>query len=240
MDAPRRDIPDSELDPQAVPRGDAQASHNEPPNPYVPPQQYVPQQRMTPQPGAPYGQPWPQPGYAQAYGVAGQVVTEGVLLIPAGFGPRFGAFLIDMLLLSITGQIFVLITGIPQPGAEAGMRELLRFMNTMDFAALDALSDAVAPPWYEAVLLYGLYAAYFTLFHGLAGATLGKMALGLSVRRQDGRPLDLGYAFLRYALYFLAAKLIYTAWWMFADPEKRTLYDVFLKTNVFRTARPVQ
>jgi uncharacterized RDD family membrane protein YckC len=76
--------------------------------------------------------------------------------------------------------------------------------------------------------------AYFTVFHGMLGATLGKLCLGLRVLRRDGRPLGYGRAWLRYMGYFIVAKLAYTAWLIPFTAEQRTLYDIVLGTNVFR------
>ena len=81
-------------------------------------------------------------------------------------------------------------------------------------------------------------ACYFSLFHGLLGQSLGKLCVGIRVLRKDGTALGLGWASLRYLGYFLSAKLLYTAWMVPLDTERRTLYDLALGTNVYKPLGP--
>jgi uncharacterized RDD family membrane protein YckC len=110
-------------------------------------------------------------------------------------------------------------SGTPSTGLIADYQELLRPLYLAG--------------WLN-VLMCG---AYFTVFHGLVGATLGKLALGIRVLRRDGSPLGVGWAFLRYLGYFIVARLAYTAWLIPFNAEQRTLYDMVLGTNVFRQLR---
>jgi uncharacterized RDD family membrane protein YckC len=203
--------PGDELDPQAVPTGPAPAAYSPPPSD---PRQYP--QVMAPQ-----------------YYVPGVISTEAGLLAPAGFAPRFVAFLIDAAVLGILVQIFTLLAGVPQPDEQQIMQALQGFMRNFDISVLEKIGP---PPW-VGILTYLVYGAYFTLFHAYNGASLGKMALGLQVRRADGGPLSLGLAAARYLLYWLAAKLLYTAWMIPLDREKRTAYDALLKLNVYKALK---
>lgn len=49
-------------------------------------------------------------------------------------------------------------------------------------------------------ILYGLY---FVLMHGLYGASLGKMLLGIQVCKLDGSPIDITAAAIRYSPLFI-------------------------------------
>ena len=77
-------------------------------------------------------------------------------------------------------------------------------------------------------------AAYYTVFNGMLGATLGKAVVGLRVLRRDGRPLGIPLAFLRYVAYLIVAKLFYGAFTMPFDRERRALHDFAAGTNVYR------
>lgn len=219
MDANR---PGDELDPQALP-----PQHSLPPQPPLPPQARPPAEPP------PHWQPqdYTPPAHGQVLvAIPGAVAVEGVVLTPAGFTPRFFAYLLDWVVLMILVRIFVMLAGIPEPDANEAMRAFQQFMRTMDYTLLESMGP---PPW-ATFLTYAIYAAYYTLFHAYNGATLGKMALGLQVRRRDGQPLSIGLAFLRYVLYWATAWLAYTAWWIWVDRERRTAYDAVLKLNVFK------
>jgi uncharacterized RDD family membrane protein YckC len=211
--------PGDELDPQAAPRPDA---------PEVP--QY---QHSGPPPQPQWQQPaWQPAPQAVMVPIPGAVATEHALLIPAGFGPRFLAFLIDMATLGIIVQIFKLLIGYHDPDPDQmlnAMRHALRSGGT-DWSNLKAYSS---PGWLT-FLQYCIYATYYTVFHAYNGATLGKMALGLTVRQRDGRPLTLLMAAARWVGYWLTGWLLYTAWMIGLDREKRTAYDALLKLNVFK------
>jgi hypothetical protein len=90
------------------------------------------------------------------------------------------------------------------------------------------------PVRFKGWLNIAICASYFIVFHGLLGASVGKQILGLRVLRSDGRPIGLGGAFARYLGYLISAKMLYTVWWMYFNPEKRTLYDQLLRMNVYR------
>jgi uncharacterized RDD family membrane protein YckC len=173
----------------------------------------------------------------------GQLALDGMLYVPAGLWPRVGAFLLDAIVLGIVHAGIVALAGITQPSyhdtarvLEQVLRELLRGM-TLSAGTLQQLERLGRPAQLAGWLNVGLCAAYFTCFHGLVGASLGKLALGLRVLRGNGRPLGIGWALLRYACYFLLAKVAYSAWLVPFEPQRRTLYDLALGCNVYRRAR---
>jgi uncharacterized RDD family membrane protein YckC len=172
-------------------------------------------------------------------GIPGAVVVDGFILVPAGLGPRVLAFLLDWLVLTVLYQIMLIVSGIPQPDTEASTRLMFRMLEVLGSGSmpaglereLDALNEQMELMW---SLRISICAAYFTLFHGLLGTTLGKSALGLRVLRSDGSPLGLGKALARYVGYYLAMFIAYTAWLIPFDSKRRTLYDIALGTNVFK------
>jgi len=165
------------------------------------------------------------------------------LWVPAGFLLRLGAFLIDMVLLLLLLQLVLLIIGFHQPGPSRLLDALGRFLEEAALGSgpsattLAMIANLRRPLVFAGWMNVGLCLCYYTLLHGIAGATWGKFALGLRVMRQDGRPLGLGLAFARYVAYFLLARLAYTVWTMPFDRQRRTLYDIALGTNVFRPLR---
>lgn len=173
---------------------------------------------------------------------AGEVEYQGAILIPAGFRPRLLAFAIDFAVLSLLHEILLLLSGIELPGTEEALELFSLSMESLlaggapSQSLLNRISELNAPVVFSGWLNVALCAAYFTVFHGLTGQTLGKLCLGIRALRGDGAPLGLGWAFARYLLYFLSSRLVYTAWFIPIDAQRRTLYDLILKTNVFKTA----
>lgn len=96
---------------------------------------------------------------------------------------RIGAFLCDLVLLSIVGISFIVV-------AEAAMST----EGTHLFPSLETLIDLSVPYF---LVLFSLAFGYFTLFHFLAGQTPGKMLVGLRVETTEGEPLAFAHAFLR-------------------------------------------
>jgi uncharacterized RDD family membrane protein YckC len=172
----------------------------------------------------------------------GQVVVSGAVLIPAGLWWRVGAFLIDAVVLGVLHQVLLYMIGHNTPDFEQLMGLMDRIFaefvatGTMSAGLENEINVILAPLQFAGWLNVATCAAYFTVFHGMLGASLGKLCLGLTVLRKNGTPLGYGWAFLRYLSYFIVAKLLYTAWLIPFNTERRTLYDMILGTNVFRSA----
>ena len=197
------------------------------------------------QSAAPAHAAWPSGGAARAlYAGAspGEISVEGALWVPAGFWLRLGAFVIDFLLLVLLHALALRIAGVRAPSSKQTM-DLLGKLGTelLRGGAASGLTGQLKE--LEGQLrFYGwvnlaLCASYFTVLHGMLGATLGKLALGLRVMRRNGAPLGLAWAFLRYVGYLVLAKLAYGAWTMPFSRERQTAYDIVLGTNVFRRVR---
>lgn len=153
------------------------------------------------------------------------------------------AFLIDGLILALAGQVLVLAAGIPEPDLERVLDVYLRLWaeflasGVPGEGSMAQLTELMRPAQLAGWLNVAMCFCYYTAFHWLAGGTLGKLCLGLRVLRRDGSQLSLGWAALRYLGYFLCAKLIYTAWLVPLNAERRTLYDLVLGTNVYKMKR---
>lgn len=173
----------------------------------------------------------------------GQLVIDNQLFFPAGFWPRCGAFLLDMLLLLTLHSLLVWLAGIKQPTTEESMQLLKRLLDELlqggMFSAqtMSTIQQFQRPAQFAGWLNIALCAAYFTVFQGYLGTTFGKACFGLRVLRADGRPLGPGLAFFRYLGYLICSKLAYTAWLIPLDQQRRTLYDLLLRCNVFRAQR---
>ncbi len=216
----------------------------QPPEPPPPPQlpgAYPPPPAAKRQAGLPQAWPPPQPQAPRA--ARGAIEVEHVTWTPAGLAPRVLAFCIDAVILALAGQALVLIAGIPEPDLAQVLDAYLRLWSELLASGMPTehtlaqLTELARPIQLAGWLSVAMYFCYFTTFHWLAGGTLGKLCLGLRVLRRDGRRLSLGWAALRYLGYFLCSKLVYTAWFIPLDAEKRTLYDLALGTNVFKMKR---
>lgn len=218
------------------------------PAPQPPPSEPAPPQ--APQPPGPPGpavqlQP-PAPGGAQQAVTAaypGIVLVGGTWYVPAGLWPRVGAFLIDMIILLLLRSIILWIANVPEPNIDEMLGVMEKVVSawmagSMPSASLvSQLQELERPLRFAGWLNVAMCGMYFTLMHGLAATTLGKVCFGLNVMRRDGSPLGVWLALWRYVLYLVCAKLIYTAWLVPLNREKRTLYDMLATTNVFRPVR---
>lgn len=210
----------------------------------APPQEQARPENAPEQPPQ-FGQPGthvPQPAKGTASSPApGQVVVSGSMLIPAGLWWRVGAFLIDAIVLGVLHQVLLFLIGHNAPDFEQLMGLMDRIFaefvatGTMSAGLENEINVMLAPLQFAGWLNVATCAAYFTVFHGMLGASLGKLCLGLTVLRKNGTPLGYGWALLRYAGYLIVAKLLYTAWLIPFNTERRTLYDMILGTNVFRS-----
>jgi uncharacterized RDD family membrane protein YckC len=156
----------------------------------------------------------------------------------AGWGARFGAYLIDSLLFGIVTSILAIAICL-----HYGMtlEESTRFLSTLQMP--DTIVDTT--PLYLTVvgqrLLIGLITAWFLA--AWEGQTPGKRALGIKVMRADGQPMNFAVAMRREFLgrsvvltilgglsFGIAAVLNYL--WPLWDPQRRTGYDALADTRV--------
>jgi uncharacterized RDD family membrane protein YckC len=131
----------------------------------------------------------------------------------AGVGRRFGALLIDGLLLSIPVMIVVGIS-------------IAVAMSNKDFNPL-----WIQPAIFGSVFFYVVYEA---LMLGARGQTLGKIALKIKVVRPDGTPISKGQAWGRsFMRQILASCLsIFNYLPAFFTKERTCLHDLVANTRV--------
>lgn len=159
---------------------------------------------------------WPTVYMMRALGLYGlyfrndlELVPETTEFQPAGFGPRFLAWLVDSLILFIAG---------------------------LACSVVGNLLSAIHPA-YQAV--GGLLSLIFTIMYyttseaGQARATPGKWSLGLVVLRQDNKPMDKGQAFKRTICSFVTQLTLYIGFlFCLFDPQKLALQDKLSGTKV--------
>jgi len=135
----------------------------------------------------------------------------------AGFWIRFGAIIIDILVLSAVNMIFQIPLSIVM--ASTGN-------NTAQFVIIQLISTL-----FQLIIP----AVYATWFLGKYGATPGKMACKIKVVRSDGESIGYGRAFGRYFAKGLSWLILGIGFLMAAfDDQRRTLHDRICDTRVVR------
>ncbi|MBN1663187.1 MAG: RDD family protein [Deltaproteobacteria bacterium] len=145
-----------------------------------------------------------------------------------GFWRRWGAMLIDSLILYMILLIFVL--------AGAAAFRLNLSMSEFKFLVgeFGEMSGAYLVIYYGANLLISM--AYYTYFHGTSGQTIGKMIFGLRVVQATGENMTFGIAFLRWVGYLISGLCFYLGFlWAAFDGKKQGWHDKIAATVVIRT-----
>ena len=141
----------------------------------------------------------------------------------AGFWVRFGAVVIDTVVLGLAGVILAIITVI-----------------AIVLVSPDTFLDTLLSPVFailSQIVMNILSAAYFVFMHSSSKqATLGKMAMGLKVTDLDGEQIGVGKSFLRAIGTFVSAALLMIGYLMVAFTErKQGLHDKIAGTLVVRS-----
>lgn len=155
-----------------------------------------------------------KPGYVQR-------LREGVLpvtgLLYAGFWLRFGAKVIDWILLGLANTV---VLGLFLAAMASNPENFFLFFL------------------FQMVLMlagYAIGAAYTTYFLGRFGATPGKMLCSLKVVDPEGESIGYLRAFGRYFAEVLSGIVLYVGYLMAVfDDQKRTLHDHICSTRVVR------
>ena len=146
--------------------------------------------------------------------------------IYGGFWRRFFAFLIDKAII-YAFSINICVVVILAVGLGSDMRTIMSstpqeisgrigaFMSLCVFLSL--LTDMI----------------YFTLFHGIAGQTPGKMLFRLQVIEASGVPITKGTAFLRWVGYLISGLFFFLGFlWVAFDRKKQGWHDKIAMTSV--------
>ena len=186
---------------------------------------------------------------------SGWVLPPEVVVGPApgyayvGFWRRFGAFLIDALILAIptwalmfavllgplTSQSFQFFYG---PGRF--ITDPATGRRVLDPAAFEALQASLAGMLQWILLMGVLILLLQMLYHAALwsryGGTLGQLALGIQVRSElDGSRISFGRACLRFIGFLVSTWALYIGLiWVAFDPRKQGWHDKIAGTVVIR------
>jgi len=138
---------------------------------------------------------------------------------PAGFFSRMEAFIIDLLLITISSL-----------GAIGMVALILRFFMRPIFDL--NLHLARYAPVVVSIILVGYYLFFWALF----GFTPGKFLLGIKIVRQDGRKMGLGRAIVRFVGYWISAIPLFLGFiWIIFDSQREGWHDKLANTQVIYT-----
>ncbi len=149
------------------------------------------------------------------------LVNEQVELEPAGFGPRFLAWLVDSILMTV-------LFGVAFVGALL-LGGLVGFLYNMSDQV--ALWVRIGINVLGALLLWGIYFASWE--SGQNRATLGKSALGLLVLNDDDSPITLNQGLNRALSALVTALTLCIGFIMcYFRKDHRAMHDLMTKTKV--------
>ena len=146
---------------------------------------------------------------------------------PAGFFSRTLAFLLDIFLIVFLG----LMIG----GVSFLVLRFFRFKQILDFVkSVLGIEDQIGQfIVLISPLLFLVVLVYFVFFWTFIGSTPGKALLGLQIVRQDGRPLSVGRALLRYLGYWVSAIPLFMGFiWILFDRQHEGWHDKISNTHV--------
>lgn len=186
-----------------------------------------------------------QQGYYQQAPVEAQwmhaikTTADGVPL--ASWGRRVAAWLIDGVILAVVaGTIAWLAT----PALQQNMTRMLDAAAQGDRATATQLQgELVGPSIQFGLVLWLVVTAYCLVFWTTTGQTIGKMALGISVRRAaEPGPLPIGTALLRrlvpLAGEFISLLTLIDYLWPLWDDKRQALHDKLAGTQVVMGKQP--
>ncbi len=153
--------------------------------------------------------------------------TEPIALEYAGFWRRFGAFIIDLVIISIPSWIMEPFWGFGFYGFENGSG----FPWEPGFTNLPPLVFADFVP-----TIIGI--AYFVVLWSWRGQTLGKMVAQIKVIRTDGTKAGIGTAIIRYLGYIVCILTLFIGFlWISLDRRKQGFHDMMADTCVVKVPR---
>jgi uncharacterized RDD family membrane protein YckC len=189
--------------------------------------------------------------YAPYYNYSTPVDRVGIAPVEAGFWTRFGAYLIDNIIVGILGLVIFLI-----PLAIWGVGFVTRYQDQIlpvcDSSRIgysasrcnQVLNDLLSKPnelgpFLGLVLGLGGLVLLITLFYYVLmtarGATIGKKVFGLKVVKADGTPPGFGRALLRQTIGYFVSSFFWLGFiWIAFDPQRQGWHDKIAGTYVVR------
>ena len=159
----------------------------------------------------------------------------------AGFFVRANAFIIDNLILSIIGALFLYVMSL------AGMLDLNAVSEIVNQyidnpGSTDLVSKALDLPGMSTFFTIWsiVQAIYFIVFHAVWGATPGKKLLHIHVEMANGEKLSWAFSIFRFiaSIVTQATLIFYGLGYLIVliDPQKRALHDFIAQTRVVHNA----
>lgn len=141
-----------------------------------------------------------------------------------GFFRRTGAFIIDLVMIALLSVLMGVTAYI---GYKVGLAAHNRFISWNSAAPLMSFLTLAS---------MGLATAYFVVFHGMEGKTIGKWLLGLRVVGAEQSPITYRRALLRLigTVGFGLASFGLSLFWILWQREKRGWHDFLARTWVIR------
>lgn len=146
----------------------------------------------------------------------------------AGFWIRVLAAIIDGVLLMAVSFGIVLVAAVATGASLAAFGDSLAGIGEAGGSLVMQLAQAGGS-------LIGVL--YFVLMNGAYGATLGKMAVGIMIVRENGDPIGYGIAFLRYLVKAVLGNCTCSLMFLSVafNPEYRGWHDQIVGTRVIYT-----
>ena len=159
----------------------------------------------------------------------------------AGFFVRANAFIIDNIILSVFGALFLYVMSL------AGMLDLNAVSEIVNQyidnpASTELVSKALEIPGMSAFFTIWSFvqAVYFIVFHAVWGATPGKKLLHIHVEMANGEKLSWAFSIFRFiaSIVTQATLIFYGLGYLIVliDPQKRALHDFIAQTRVVHNA----
>jgi uncharacterized RDD family membrane protein YckC len=148
----------------------------------------------------------------------------------AGFATRAIAFVIDVLLLSIT---VVIVAGFFSTTVKMmQLRALATNFETVS-PVVTTVVDFIFSPGFYSIVSVSFVIFYYLFLWTVAGQTIGKAVMGIRIVSQDGRKLKLTQAIIRYIGYYISAIALGLGFfWVLFDDHRLAWHDKLAKTCV--------
>ncbi len=155
----------------------------------------------------------------------------------AGFFVRANAFIIDNLILSLLGAIFLYIMSAAGAIDLNAVSEIAQ-QYVDNPTSTELVSKAFEIPGVSTffTIFSVIQAIYFIVFHAIFTATPGKMLLHIHVETADGERISWAFSIFRFIATILTQATVYFYGLgyliVLVDPQKRALHDFIARTRV--------
>ena len=155
----------------------------------------------------------------------------------AGFFVRANAFIIDNLILSLLGAIFLYIMSAAGAIDLNAVSEIAQ-QYVDNPTSTELVSKAFEIPGVSTffTIFSVVQAIYFIVFHAIFAATPGKMLLHIHVETADGERISWAFSIFRFIATILTQATVYFYGLgyliVLVDPQKRALHDFIARTRV--------